>query len=111
LQGDFELRFSFEKSTAAELSNAFNTFSECSALNPDEEDDGSKLAALMNGGDLNGFDFDSMVTAKDIDENGNLIKGHPMNEGEDDEEEEEDDEDYCSDDENEENHEGVEEED
>jgi len=35
----------------------------------------------MNGGDLNGFDFDSMVTAKDIDENGNLIKGHPMNEG------------------------------
>lgn len=65
------MRFSFEKNLNADINSAFNIFSECSALNPDGDEDESHVANLMGG--MMGFDFDSMVTAKDIDENGNLI--------------------------------------
>ncbi|KAL4440873.1 hypothetical protein ABPG74_013854 [Tetrahymena malaccensis] len=94
LQGDYEVRFSFEKNLNADINSAFSTFSECSALNPDADEDESHVANLMGG--MMGFDFDSMVTAKDIDENGNLIsnkQGFGENDEEEDEEEYTDDED------------------
>jgi hypothetical protein len=43
-----------------------------------------------------GFDFDSMITAKDIDENGNLIKKND-DDGEDEDDDEDDYEDYEDD--------------
>lgn len=80
-------------------------FNECSALNPDEEDNGASLANLIGGGGGNiaGFDFDSMVTAQDIDENGNLIAGHPLLNGGEDNEDEDEEEEYTDDEEEEEN--------
>lgn len=70
-------------------------FSECSALNPnDEVDDDMNMLSLGGGGGFAGFDFDSMVTAKDIDDNGNLIAGHLSAYGDNDEEDGNDDEEF-----------------
>ena len=55
---------------------AFKTFADCSALHPGE-DDGT--------GVLGDFDLDEMITADDIDENGDII-GEDDDENDDDEE-------------------------
>ncbi|KAL4490349.1 hypothetical protein ABPG72_004388 [Tetrahymena utriculariae] len=104
LQGDYEVRFSFEKNLNADISSAFSIFSECSALNPDADEDESHVANLMGG--MMDFDFDSMVTAKDIDENGNLIS-NKQDLGENDEEEDEEEEEEYTDDEDGEEQEEV----
>ena len=63
--GDFQINFGFVLHEKEVLNNAFQKFADCSALNNENEDDG--IENMMN------FNLDEMITAKDIDENGNII--------------------------------------
>jgi hypothetical protein len=65
LLGEYEITMSFSQGpTRVNLEDVFKVFSECSALNPDEVNENDVLEAP--------FDFDELITANDIDDNGRI---------------------------------------
>ena len=82
--GSYEIHFDFSKSGRNNIIDLFRVFSECSALNPDENPD--------QNCNFFGLDPNELFTAENIDENGNLILKEDEEDNEDNDEENDDNE-------------------